>query len=63
MTHGDSCINLFLDSLSAIYLTKDQMFHERTKHNEIKYHYVRGEVEKGKLKVCKIHTLDIPLIY
>jgi hypothetical protein len=36
------------------------MFHERTKHNEIKYHYVRGEVEKGKLKVCKIHTLDNP---
>jgi ATP-binding cassette subfamily B (MDR/TAP) protein 1 len=28
----DSCINLFSDSQSAIYLTKDQMFHARTKH-------------------------------
>jgi hypothetical protein len=56
----DSCINLFSDSQSAIYLTKDQMFHEKTKHIEIKYHYVRDEVEKGKLKVCKIHTLDNP---
>ncbi len=28
--HGvDSCINLFCDGQSAIYLTKDQMFHER----------------------------------
>jgi hypothetical protein len=25
----DSCINLFSDSQSAIYLTKDQMFHDR----------------------------------
>jgi ribonuclease HI len=46
----DSCITLFSDSQSAIYLTKDQMFHARKKHIEIKYHYVRDEIEKGKLK-------------
>jgi hypothetical protein len=51
---------LFSNSQSAIYLTKDQRLHERTKQIEIKYHYVRDEVEKGKLKVCKIHTLDNP---
>jgi hypothetical protein len=38
---GDtSCIDLFCDSQSVIYHTKDQMFHERTKHIDIKYHYV-----------------------
>lgn len=58
---GDnSCINLFCDSQSAIYLTKDQMFHERTKHIDVKYHYVRDIVEQGKLKVCKISTHDNP---
>jgi hypothetical protein len=56
----DSCINLFFDSQSAIYLTKDQMFHARTKHIEIKYHYVRDEIEKGKLKVCKVSTHNNP---
>jgi hypothetical protein len=56
----DSCINLFSDSQSAIYLTKDQMFHERTKHIDIKYHYVRDIVAQGKLKVCKISTHDNP---
>jgi hypothetical protein len=56
----DSCINLFSDSQSAIYLTKDQMFHERTKHIDIKYHYIRDIVAQGKLKVCKISTHDNP---
>jgi hypothetical protein len=39
-----------------MHLTKDQMFHERTKHIDIKYHYVREIIAKGKLKVCKIST-------
>jgi hypothetical protein len=38
---GDSsCINLFCDSQSAIYLIKYQMFHERTKYIAVKYHYI-----------------------
>ena len=33
-------MDILCDSQSAIYLTKDQMFHERTKHIDIKYHFV-----------------------
>jgi hypothetical protein len=36
------------------------MFHEMTKHIDVKYHYVRDEVAQGKLKVCKISTHDNP---
>ncbi len=43
-----------------IYLTKDQMFHERTKHIDVKYHFVRDIVAQGKWKVCKISTHDNP---
>ncbi|KAK1686989.1 hypothetical protein QYE76_047837 [Lolium multiflorum] len=39
-------------SQSAIYLTKYQMFHERTKHIDIKYHYIRDIVAQGKLKIA-----------
>jgi hypothetical protein len=36
------------------------MFYERTKHVDIKYHFVRDVIEEGKLKVCKINTHDNP---
>jgi hypothetical protein len=38
---GDSsCTTIFCDSQSAICLTKDQMFHERTNHIDIRYHFI-----------------------
>jgi hypothetical protein len=54
----ESCISLHCDSQSAIYLTKNQMLHEKTKHIDIKYHFIRDVIEEGKLKVCKISTHD-----
>ena len=56
----DSCIKLFCDSQSAICLTKDQILHERTKHIDVKYYYVRDFISQGKLKICKISTHDNP---
>jgi hypothetical protein len=40
----------------AVWL-KDQMFHERTKHIDIKYHYVRDAVARGKLQdIVEVHA-------
>ena len=36
------------------------MFHERTKHIDVKYHYVRDVITQGKLMVCKISIHDNP---
>jgi hypothetical protein len=47
-------INLICDSQNTTCLIKDQMFHERTKHIVVKYHYVRDIVAQDKLNVCKI---------
>jgi hypothetical protein len=35
-----SCITIYYDRQSTIYLTKDQMLMERTKHIDICYHFV-----------------------
>lgn len=33
----------------VIHLTRDQMYHERTKHINAKYHYIREIIVEGKV--------------
>ncbi|PHT40888.1 hypothetical protein CQW23_19742 [Capsicum baccatum] len=40
---------IFCDSQSAIFLMKDQMFHERTKHIDVRYHFVREIIAHGDI--------------
>ena len=44
----------------GICLNKNKIFHERTKHIDVKYYYIRDVISQGKLKVCKISTHDNP---
>ena len=43
-------------SQSAIHLTKDPMHHERTKHIDVHYHFVRDIVTQGEIIVHQIST-------
>ncbi|GJT67256.1 retrovirus-related pol polyprotein from transposon TNT 1-94 [Tanacetum coccineum] len=45
---------LFCDNQSAIHLTKNPVFHGRTKHIKIRYHYIRELVSEGTLSLKKI---------
>ncbi|KAG8482181.1 hypothetical protein CXB51_026801 [Gossypium anomalum] len=45
---------------STIFLTKDQMFHERTKHIDVRYHFVRDIIARGDIVVSKISTHENP---
>ena len=44
------------DSQSAIYLSKNNMFHERTKHMKVKYNFIREVVADGQVRFLKVHT-------
>ena len=46
------------DSQSAIHLIKNQRFHERTKHIDVRFHFIRDVVEEGTIKVVKVITDD-----
>ncbi|KAG8473064.1 hypothetical protein CXB51_035003 [Gossypium anomalum] len=51
---------VFCDSQSVIFLTKDQMFHERTKHIDVWYYFVRDIIARGDIVVSKISTHENP---
>ena len=45
---------LYCDSQSAIHLAKNPSFHSRTKHIQLRYHFIRSLLEYGILKLEKI---------
>lgn len=42
---------LRVDNVSAIKLTKNPSFHKRTKHIDVRFHYVRERVQEQQLKI------------
>ncbi|XP_019186576.1 PREDICTED: uncharacterized protein LOC109181279 [Ipomoea nil] len=49
---------LWCDNLGATYLCANPVFHARTKHVEIDYHFVRDKVSKKEIQVHFISTKD-----
>ncbi|KAL9249238.1 Retrovirus-related Pol polyprotein from transposon TNT 1-94-like protein [Drosera capensis] len=52
---------VFCDSQSAIDLSKNDVYHSRTKHIDVRFHWLRDAIEKQKMKLKKIHTDRNPL--
>jgi transposase InsO family protein len=52
--------SVYCDSQSAIHLTKNQMYHERTKHIDVRHHFVRDIVSQGVVSVKKVSTHENP---
>jgi len=50
---------LFSDSKSAIALAQDGHYHARTKHIDIRYHFIRYIIEQGKIKLVYCPTNEM----
>lgn len=50
---------LYNDNQSAIALTKDGSYHARTKHIDVRYHFIRYVIEAGSIRLLYCPTNDM----
>ena len=53
------CITVNYDSQSCIKLIKNPVFYKRSKHIDVRYHFVREKVQEGSLKFAYCNTKDM----
>ncbi|KAD3642335.1 hypothetical protein E3N88_31559 [Mikania micrantha] len=51
-------VNIYCDNDSTIKLSKNPIMHRRTKHIDVRYHYLRELVADGKIKLVFCSTKD-----
>ncbi|XP_031283142.1 secreted RxLR effector protein 161-like [Pistacia vera] len=47
---------VYSDNQSVIHLSKNPVYHERIKHVDVKHHFVRDIIAKGKVNLLKVPT-------
>jgi histone deacetylase 1/2 len=49
---------IWCDNLGATYLSTNPIFHARTKHVEVDYHFVRDRIAKKEIQICFVPSRD-----
>ena len=47
---------ILIDNKSTIFIVKNPVYHSKTKHIEIRHHFIRDSFEKKLIRVEKIHN-------
>uniref|UniRef100_H3HA08 Reverse transcriptase Ty1/copia-type domain-containing protein n=1 Tax=Phytophthora ramorum TaxID=164328 RepID=H3HA08_PHYRM len=56
---SDEAVKIYEDNQGSIALAKNPQFHKRTKHIDIRYHFVREKVEDGQVVLQYVSTTDM----
>ena len=51
-------VPLYIDNNSALKLTRNPEFHSRSKHIDVKHHFIREKVEEGVINTKRVGTTD-----
>ena len=49
-------ILLYCDNMTSVHLARNLVFHKRTKHTEVQYHFIRERVQTGDIDLQHINT-------
>ena len=49
---------VYCNSQSAIHFAKNSIYYWKSKHIDVRYHWVRDVLEKKQLQLEKIHTIE-----
>lgn len=49
---------ILCDNLGATFLCANPVFHSRTKHVALDYHFIRGQIQRNMLRVSHVNTKD-----
>lgn len=49
---------VYCDNLGATHYSANPLFHSRMKHVALAFHFVREQVQQGRLRVCHIPSAD-----
>ena len=55
---SSECIDIMCDSSSVIKLSKNPVMHQRTKHIDVRYHYLRNLSINGTVRLVFCRTED-----
>lgn len=58
LSHNLKRFKLKVDNQSAISLSKNPVYHDRSKHIDTRFHYLRENVENGRIEVEHVGTHD-----
>uniref|UniRef100_H3HAK5 Reverse transcriptase Ty1/copia-type domain-containing protein n=1 Tax=Phytophthora ramorum TaxID=164328 RepID=H3HAK5_PHYRM len=56
---SDEAVKIYEDNQGSITLAKNPQFHKRTKHIDIRYHFVREKVEDGQVVLQYVSTTNM----
>ena len=59
VSHSDNSTTLLCDNQSAVHLAHSDNYHARTKHIDIRYHFIRDVIERGEIKLLYCPTDDM----